>query len=224
MKYAGWLVVLASLLLLAACNGTNKEASESPQPTEGQSQEEQPYEENPNEEQSVEGTPPTVLEAATTVMRALKDGNMRTLAAWAHPDKGIRFSPYAYVDTKKDLVFSRQELKGLMDESEVREWGTMDGSGELIKLKYADYHKRFVYDADFFKDAEISLNEQLGKGNTINNLNDVYPKANHNFVEYYIEGTDPEVKGMDWRSLRLVFEKIGEDQALVGIIHDQWTI
>jgi (p)ppGpp synthase/HD superfamily hydrolase len=29
---------------------------------------------------------------------------------------------------------------------------------------------------------------------------------------------------MDWRSLRLVFEKKNDIWYLVGIIHDQWTI
>jgi UDP-N-acetyl-2-amino-2-deoxyglucuronate dehydrogenase len=31
-------------------------------------------------------------------------------------------------------------------------------------------------------------------------------------------------EGMDWRSLRLVFEKKNDIWYLVGIIHDQWTI
>ncbi|MNW11118.1 hypothetical protein D3C71_2084880 [compost metagenome] len=51
----------------------------------------------------------------------------------------------------------------------------------------------------------------------------MYPKEQYDFVEYHITGIDPSVEEMDWRSLRLVFEKIGEDHALVGIIHDQWT-
>jgi hypothetical protein len=37
-------------------------------------------------------------------------------------------------------------------------------------------------------------------------------------------GFDPEYEGMDWRSLRLVFEKKNDIWYLVGIIHDQWTI
>ena len=91
------------------------------------------------------------------------------------------------------------------------------------KMPYAEYHKRFVYDADFIKDGKISLNKVLGQGTTSNNLNEVYPADHYDFVEYYIDGIDPKNEGMDWRSLRLVFEKMGQDHALVGIIHDQWT-
>jgi hypothetical protein len=170
-----------------------------------------------------EGTPPTALEAAATVMKALKNGNMETLAAWVSMDKGVRFSPYAYVDTKRDIVLSRDELEKAMQDPLEREWREFAGSGELIKLTFADYYKRFVYDADFAGKAEVALNQGLGQGTTINNINEVYPKESYDFVEYHIAGVDPSAEGMDWRSLRLVFEKIGQDHALVGIVHDQWT-
>ena len=90
-------------------------------------------------------------------------------------------------------------------------------------MTYVDYHKRFVYDADFIKDAEIAVNEGLGQGFSVNNVNEVYPKDSHEFVEYYIDEVDLAAEGKDWRSLRLVFETIGDDHALVGIIHNQWT-
>jgi hypothetical protein len=173
--------------------------------------------------QDLEGLPPSAQEAATTVIRSIRNKNMKQLAAWVHGEKGLRFSPYAHVDTKNDLVFTRDEVEGLMNDSTKRVWRTFAGSGELIEMTFADYYKRFVYDADFMQMAEIAVNKGLGQGTTINNLNEVYPKDQYDFVEYHIAGIDPSVEGMDWRSLRLVFEKIGEDHALVGIIHDQWT-
>ncbi|MNO32099.1 hypothetical protein D3C76_220830 [compost metagenome] len=173
--------------------------------------------------QDLEGLPPSAQEAATTVIRSIRNKNMKQLAAWVHGEKGLRFSPYAYVDMKNDLVFTRDEVEGLMKDSTKRVWRTFAGSGELIEMTFADYYKRFVYDADFMQMAETAVNKGLGQGTTINNLNEVYPKDQYDFVEYHIAGIDPSVEGMDWRSLRLVFEKIGEDHALVGIIHDQWT-
>lgn len=170
-----------------------------------------------------EGMPPTALESAKTVMRALKSGNMDTLSAWVSRDKGVRFSPYAYVDTTKDLVFTQEEIKGLMKDSTRRVWREFAGSGDLINLTFAEYYKKFVYDADFMEKAEIALNKGLGQGTTLNNINEVYPADSYDFVEYHISGEDPAAEGMDWRSLRLVFEKIGQDHALVGIVHDQWT-
>lgn len=170
-----------------------------------------------------EGVPPTALEAASTVVRALKNKDMDQLAAWTHADKGVRFSPYGYVDTKRDQVFKREEIEGLLKDKQQRVWGEFAGKGDEIKMTYAEYHDRFVYDADFETKAEIGLNQTLGQGTTLNNLQEVYPPETYDFVEYYIDGVDPDAQGMDWRSLRLVFEKIGEDRALVGIVHDQWT-
>ncbi|WP_438315499.1 hypothetical protein [Sporosarcina sp. FA9] len=226
LKKIGLIALGAILLLLTACTEIPKPTPEleptpvlEPEPTpelepqDGQSEE---------EDQPGEGVPPTALEAATTVLRALKNGDMKTVAAWASR-KGVRFSPYAYVDTKTDLVFSRDELEGLMGDPTERIWRTYPGSGDLIELTFKEYYNQFIYDADFMSDAEVSVNEMLGESTTINNLNEVYPKESHNFVEYYIDGFDPVYEGMDWRSLCLVFEKIGDDSALVGIIHNQWT-
>ncbi|MBW4081542.1 hypothetical protein [Paenibacillus sp. S150] len=228
----------AVLLVLAACNAAPEAAPEAtlaPEQTQEQTQAPQspspspvpsePAEAEPSQapEAPEEGMPPTAMEAAATVVRALQQGNMETLASWAHRDKGIRFSPYAYVNTEADLVFGRDELKGLMQDSGDYVWGEFAGSGESIKLSFAEYFKRFVYDADFLNDAETALNKGLGHGTTLNNINEVYPKDSYDFVEYYIDGVDPAYEGMDWRSLRLVFEKIGDDRALVGIVHDEWT-
>ncbi|MBY9081131.1 hypothetical protein KIH86_23565 [Paenibacillus sp. HN-1] len=173
--------------------------------------------------EDMEGQPPTSLEAASVVMKALAAGDMRALAAWVHPDKGLRFSPYGYVDVKTDLVFSRSEVEGLMHNPAPQIWGTHAGSGEPIELAFPDYYKKFVYDTDFSAGATIAVNRAIGKGTTVNNVNEVYPAASHDYVEYHVDGVDPAAEGMDWRSLRLVFEKIGDDRALVGIIHDQWT-
>lgn len=238
IRNIGWLVVGSVMLLLAACSGTPTEVSdpqkqiqEQPpqqllqeQPLQEQPPQQPPQEQQPQEDTDLqEGVPPTAMEAAATVASALKNGDMSTLAAWVHPDRGVRFSPYAYVDTKKDIVFTRYELEGSMEDTTEREWRTFPGSGEQIKMTFAEYYKRFVYDADFIKDAKIAVNEVLGEGTTISNLNEVYPKDSYDFVEYHLDSIDPSAEGRDWRSLRLVFEKIGEDHALVGIIHDQWT-
>lgn len=230
----GAIALVAGLLWLTACNGTTESVNEPKQtqelspteqpsatPTDSPHTTEEPSSTDQPEDQ--EGLPPTVMEAATTVITSLKNKDMSQLAAWVHSEKGLRFSPYAYVDTKSDLVFTKAEVEGLMNDSTKRVWRTFAGTGELIEMTFADYYKKFVYDADFIQDAEIAVNKGLGQGTMINNLNEVYPVDQYDFVEYHIEGIDPSVEGMDWRSLRLVFEKIGEDHALVGIVHDQWT-
>jgi len=49
-----------------------------------------------------------------------------------------------------------------------------------------------------------------------------YPTAS--FVEFHFTGFDPQYGGIDWSSLRLVFENVGGNWLLIGIVHDGWTI
>lgn len=168
--------------------------------------------------------PATVEEQGKAVAQALQNKDMNKLAQMTHPDKGIRFSPYGYVDKDNDLTFKPSVVGKLLTDDKVYEWGTYDGSGEPIKLTFADYYAKFVYDADFAKAPQVAVNKTTGKGNMANNMGEAYPPERYEFIEFHYSGFDPKFEGMDWKSLRLVFEKDGSRLLLVGVVHDQWTI
>ena len=161
--------------------------------------------------------------AAETVI-ALKDGDMGVLSGLVHPVKGLRFSPYATVQTGAggDLIFTASQVKGLMADTTVFHWGVYDGSGNPIDLTFRQYYAEFVYGADFARPDVVGFDQVVGQGNSIDNIATTYP--NGVMVEYHFEGFDPQYAGMDWQSLRLVFEEQGGTWYLVGIVHDQWTI
>lgn len=158
---------------------------------------------------------------ADLAIRALQARDMAALSQLVHPVAGVRFSPYSYV-LEDQLVFSSQQVAGLMQDTSVYLWGAYDGSGEPINLQFAEYYDRFVYSMDFAAAPQISYNQRLGYGNTLDNSREFYPDGV--VVEYYFPGIDPQYGGMDWRSLRLVFQLEGDAWYLVGIISDQWTI
>lgn len=161
------------------------------------------------------------LEAtADRVIQALADKNLDNVAMYVHPQQGVRFSPYAYV-REEHQVFMGEELPGLLASEQALTWGRYDGSGEPIELTFEAYYEEFVYSSDFANADQVAVNERLGQGNTINNIDAFYPEAS--FVEYYIPGTE-EYGGMDWESLRLVFVQAEGSWMLVGIVHDEWTI
>jgi hypothetical protein len=155
------------------------------------------------------------------VLVALKAQDMATLAALAHPTQGVRFSPYAFV-RDEDVVFTPAQLSGAFSDSTVVAWGAYDGSGEPINLTFAAYYQEFIFDQDYTTAEAVSVNERLGQGNSIDNSQEAYPGAM--VVEYHFPGFNPEYEGMDWVSLRLVFQEFEGRWVLVGIIHDQWTI
>ena len=160
--------------------------------------------------------------AALAAVDALKRRDGAKLASLAHPQKGVRFSAYPFVRTDRDQVLTAAELAVAFTDPRVRLWGITDGKGDDIRLTYADYHARYVYDVDFAQAPEAAYNRAIGIGNSPDNTASVYPDAV--LVEFHYPGFDPRFSGMDWRSLRLLFEQKDGTWYLVGVVHGQWTI
>ena len=160
---------------------------------------------------------------AKSVIQALKEGNIAKFSTFVHPQKGVRFSPYASVLLDQDRVIGKNGLAQMWASAKLYRWGEYDGSGDPIRLSFRKYHRRFIFDHDFSRAESVNYNPaSMGHGNTPNTIQAVYPKSIA--VGYHFSGFDPKVSGMDWSSLWLVFEKQGSEWYLVGIVHDEWTI
>lgn len=160
---------------------------------------------------------------AREVVEALGREDFESLARWVHPEEGVLLAPYAYVEPERHVTLSADELRAVArGETLRRTWGRYDGSGEPIRLTFREYFERFVYDAPYLEEGEITVDGRQGRGNTIDNAAEIWPEAR--IVEYHVPGTDPRYGGMDWSSLRLVLERHEGRWRLVGIVHDQWTI
>lgn len=154
------------------------------------------------------------------VINLIRNRDYKDLSKYAHPQKGVRFSPYSFV-TERDLTFYASLIANFGSDKTKYIWGIFDGSGFDIEFTPAEYFDRFVYDKDFVKVGTVSYNKIQRKGNTLENQFEVYP--NSTIVEYYFHGSEAHA-GLDWASLRMVFEKYNGKWYLVGIIHNQWTI
>lgn len=161
-----------------------------------------------------------VIARAKEAVQALRNRDMEKLASLVHPKKGVRFSPYAFV-RDSDLVFMPDQLIGILSDPTKYTWGFYDGSGLPIEMTFQEYYERFVYDQDYANAERTGYDERIGQGNTIDNALTYY--SGGHMVEYHFSGFDPAFGGMDWRSLRLVFQEEGSEWYLVGIIHDEWT-
>lgn len=162
-----------------------------------------------------------ILYKALEIVRLIKEKNMEELSNHIHPTKGLRFTAYGHLNDE-DQVLNTKQIEELFDESEILTWGSYDGTGDPIDLSFADYYDRFIYDVDFANPHIIGINEIVGKGNTLNNIEEFHP--NGEFIEFHFTGFEPQFEGMDWKSLRLVFEEEEGRFYLVAILHDEWTI
>lgn len=162
----------------------------------------------------------SILELSGQVLQSIKNQDYILLSSYVHPRKGVRISPYAYVQ-ETDQVFTNDEVASILADSSVYTWGAYSGTGEPIHLSFLDYYPKFIYDEDFANAPQVALNHRLSTGNSIDNSTEFYPGSR--IVEYYFPGFNPQYGGMDWRSLRLVFSEYNSTWYLVGIIHDEWT-
>ena len=165
-----------------------------------------------------------LLKTTQNILALLKAKNYAAFANYIHPVEGIRFSPYGFVDTIHDIKLSKQKFINEAGQpiQDMIDWGAFDGTGDPIKMTLNNYLQRFVYDVDFAKPEKRSVNEFIGGGNSLNNLELVY--KNCDFTESHFSGFDKKYGGMDWKSLRLVFKVRNKKILLVGIVHDEWTI
>lgn len=163
-----------------------------------------------------------IKKSAEQVIEAIGKKDAEKVAEYVHPIKGVRFTPYTHVSLEQDLVFSKEEMRNFFRDQSSYLWGYYDGKGNEIFLTPADYYEEFIYSEDFVNAEEIGYNEVLSSGNMLENQFEVY--SNSIVVEYYFPGFNSDYAGMDWRSLRLVFEKYQNSWTLTGVIHNQWTI
>ncbi|TKD72016.1 hypothetical protein [Pseudalkalibacillus hwajinpoensis] len=161
-----------------------------------------------------------VMEKAYDVMRAIQNRKMTDLAQFVHPQKGVLFSPYATVDSKRAQVFMPVQVKGLLTNKKQIEWGTEAGKGDPIRLSPDDYFKTYVYDVDFIETDFVTYNGYYKETNSIQNITEAFPESN--YIEFFVPGSE-EYEGMDWKSLKLVFTDYEGEPYLAGVVHDQWT-
>lgn len=155
-----------------------------------------------------------------TTLQALHNKDYKRLSQLVHPVEGVTFSPYGYVNSEKTVRMMPEEVRVRFTADTVRRilWGFFDGSGDSIKLTPKAYAQRFIYDRDFANSDSMYFRKTPQRGNTLDNLAYAFPDGV--VVESYVPGK----MDMDWKALRMVFEKYNDRYYLVALVHDQWTI
>jgi hypothetical protein len=166
-----------------------------------------------------ESARPIITARAREVLLAIKELDMRALSDYVHPVKGVRFSTYAWVD-REDKWLSRRQVRNLARRDPATVWFTVDEAGTRMRMTGRAYLSKYVYEHDYLKASRVSYNTQHKRSNTIPNVLDFYPRAI--VVEYYEPNPAPNERG--WDTLWLVFEKMGREWYLVGVVKDSPTI
>lgn len=155
------------------------------------------------------------------MLTALAKKDYRALAKLVDPAKGLRFSPYSYIDVAHGVVLPAARVAALGSDQTRYTWGSDAGSGKPIRLTFAAYNRRFGYDQDFLHAKQVAENRTLGEGSSLDNTAKVFPSAR--FVDYHFPGFDPQYDGLDWETLRVVLRKTSGKWYVVALVHNSWT-
>jgi hypothetical protein len=165
----------------------------------------------------------TLMNLAKEILQHAEKKEYSKIADYIHPTKGIRFSPYTYVDTAEHKHFTAAEFREQVEKNAKKKvlWGTSDPLGEDILLTVEGYFKEFGYDKKYLEEGSFGFNQVIGSSTVINNIEEAYPGAT--FVEAYWVPKDEEKAPYEWGSVRLVFAVENGQSYLVGWIHDTWS-
>jgi hypothetical protein len=162
-----------------------------------------------------------LTEYAYKVLDYIKAENYDALSQVVHPEYGVVFSPYATINLSSNKCFTVSQVAGFAQDKNKYVWGVYDGSGKPIELTPAEYFKEFVFDRDYTLASQVGVDAIIKSGNSLENISEVFPDVR--FVDFHIPGTDAN-SGIDWSSLRLGFEKYGDELKLTVIVHSEWTV
>jgi hypothetical protein len=162
-----------------------------------------------------------LLKTSEEILKAIKKRDYNKFASYIHPEYGVLFSPYAYIDTIDYQVLSAEQLVKLSKQKKKINWNSSWDSEEPEMFTIDEYFKKYVYDVDFLKAKIKSINNFHSRGTDLNNIEDVYPDCD--IVEFYFPGFEEKYGGTDFRGLRLVFKYYNDKPFLIAIVHDEWT-
>jgi hypothetical protein len=74
-----------------------------------------------------------IKEISDTVLKAIAEKDVKTWAAYVHPEKGVRFTPYTYVEKDKDIIFTKDQIESFFDNEKTYLWGYYVFSGIVEK-------------------------------------------------------------------------------------------
>ena len=160
---------------------------------------------------------------AFEVLELISDGDFQELSEIIHPDFGIVFSPTATISLSANRHFFAEQVAQFGTDNTVYVWGLQNGTGIPISLTPTEYFARFVPAKDYMGAPVIGIDHIIRSGNALENIKEEFPGIR--FIDFHIPGGEGEAyDDLDWRSLRLGFEKHNERLWLVVISHSTWTV
>jgi hypothetical protein len=162
----------------------------------------------------------SLISTAKEVVDALANKDYAKLQSLTS-DAGLSLAMYPQLDLSKINV-AKSDVSKIPTDQRTQLFGYTDGKGDPVILTASQFFDKRIYTVDYRNAPEIAANKKLGGGNSAFTLpQDIQGRE---FVGFYFPGFKPEYQGMDWTTLYLIFDKVGNDYKLRAIAKDNWTI
>ena len=161
------------------------------------------------------------FETSIHILNLIKNKDYESLSEYIHPEKGVIFIPYTFIDYEENLVLKSVQIRDIDTDNSKYIWGFYGPSPRPIELTASEYFEQFVYDKDYLNASQIAFNYSISQGNSMENTKDIFEDCI--FVDFYDEGTQ-EYGNLDWTSLKIVMEKYDGEFKVVAIVHSSYTL
>src|SRR5690554_2089380 len=121
--------LLLSLFFLSACTNDKKASTEEEEKIDSFSIQQDSISVIKEEEISVS-------DLTEKILGQIKDKDYTSLIQYIHPDSGLRFSPYGYINLNTDIVIKPNQFRAMINDPTKLVWGHYDGSGDDINLTF----------------------------------------------------------------------------------------
>lgn len=157
---------------------------------------------------------------AIKTLDSINRRNYESLSKHIHPEKGIVFTPFSFVDYDENHVFSSDQVSKFGDDNNEYIWG-IAVSNLPMKFTVNEYFEQFVCDKNYINVDQIAINSIVKQGNSIENVAEIFDDAI--FIDFHDSGSK-EYEGLDWSSLKIVMGKYNGEFKITAIIHSCYTL
>ncbi|WP_417900366.1 hypothetical protein ABN702_09015 [Bacillus haimaensis] len=100
-------------------------------------------------------------DTALAAVKLLKERDFSALKDLIHPTKGVRFTPYGYIDVEKNLVFSAGEVGALKENQQIYLWGNMMAQATRLSCPSMNTIKSLSMMLTIYKQRKYPLTRDL---------------------------------------------------------------
>ena len=154
-------------------------------------------------------------EIAVKTMIAFESQNYKSLAEHIHPELGVVFAPYTFIDFEENIVFTSEQVQDFDNDRNVYNWGSHSISPISVELTVAEYIEQFVCDKNYLQSDQFAINNTIRNGNDMENFLDVF--QNCFYVDFHNQGTE-EYEFLDWSSVKIVMLKYEGTFKVVAVV------